>query len=92
MTEIKKNDVAGKRTIKNVRPATRRNTTSAAALLLAAVAAHASAANLTKSDFGFVNVADTTQGFALFGSMPAINNAGEVAGSPGTPLKVATPM
>lgn len=35
---------------------------------------------MTKGDFAFVNVADTTiQGFIRFGSMPAINNAGAVA-------------
>src|SRR6478672_11797981 len=35
--------------------------------------------SITKTDFTFINAADTTQGFLSFGSMPAINNAGAVA-------------
>jgi hypothetical protein len=36
--------------------------------------------NYTKSDFAFVNVADTTtQRFTFFGATPTINNAGDVA-------------
>jgi hypothetical protein len=38
----------------------------------------ASAQNVTKADFTFVNAVDNTQGFSFFGSMPAINNAGAV--------------
>jgi hypothetical protein len=34
---------------------------------------------ITKSDFAFVNVVDNTQGSSIFGSAPAINNAGAVA-------------
>src|SRR5262245_8253262 len=34
---------------------------------------------ITKSDFAFVNVVDNTQGFSIFGSAPALNNAGAVA-------------
>lgn len=35
--------------------------------------------SITKTDFKFTNAVDTTQGFSVFGSMPAINNAGAVA-------------
>jgi hypothetical protein len=51
----------------------------AAALLLAVSVGHASGQNKTDSDFRFVNVADSTQGFASFATFPAINDHGEVA-------------
>src|SRR5262245_47884288 len=49
-------------------------------LLVATAAVPASGKTITKGEFGFVNVADTTDHqFSLFGSMPAINNDGAVA-------------
>jgi hypothetical protein len=51
-----------------------------AGFLLALVAGQAFGATITKADFGFVNVTDSTvQGLLSFGPMPAINNAGAVA-------------
>ena len=54
---------------------------SRAALLVFALGCGlASAETVSNSGFGFVNVVDnTTQGFTSFGTMPAINNRGEVA-------------
>ena len=50
----------------------------AAALLLVLSACQA-LAQITKNDFKFVNVADSTQGFGRFSQFPAINNRGAVA-------------
>ena len=51
----------------------------ATALFLAASAGYAFGQNKVHSDFRFVNVADTTQGFTNFGTFPAINDHGVVA-------------
>src|SRR5215471_18493521 len=56
----------------------------AVALVLAVSVAHAFAENKNDSDFGFVNVADSTQGFAGFATFPAINDHGAVAFEAGT--------
>src|SRR6478752_4772514 len=57
------------------------------AVLLAASAGYSLGQDKTRSDFKFVNVADTTQGFTSFATFPAINDHGVVAfeaGGPGT--------
>jgi hypothetical protein len=51
----------------------------ATALLLAAHAGYAFSQNRAHSDFQFVNVADTTQGFTSFSTFPAINDHGAIA-------------
>src|SRR5260370_35026877 len=55
-------------------------------LILALAGELASGATITKSDFSFVNVADTvSQRFTRFGAQPAINNAGAVTFSASGP-------
>ena len=51
----------------------------ATAVLLAASAGYAFGQGKAPSDFQFVNVADTTQGFSNFATFPAINDHGAVA-------------
>jgi hypothetical protein len=50
-------------------------------LILAAliIVEKASGQTVTKADFAFTNAVDTTQGFSIFGSAPAINNGGTIA-------------
>jgi hypothetical protein len=47
--------------------------------LASALSPGARAETISKNDFVFVNAVDSTQGFLLFGSAPAINNNGAVA-------------
>jgi hypothetical protein len=60
------------------RPVALKRLLFAAALLLALSACQAFA-QITKNDFKFVNVADSTQGFGGFSQFPTINDRGAVA-------------
>src|SRR5947209_5942914 len=67
----------GTRAAGRVQPARRRNAMLIPGLIvaLAAVTAHAEAGSKPR----FTKVADTTSGFASFGTMPAISDTGAVA-------------
>ena len=66
-------------TMKKNRPFVGKSQILAAALLMAVSIGHAFGQNKAHSDFRFVNVADSTQGFTGFSTFPAINNYGDVA-------------
>jgi hypothetical protein len=72
--------VVASRATKDSRVFSGKNQVVAAALLMLVVSVgHAFGQNKRDSDFRFVNVADSTQGFTAFSTFPAINNDGAVA-------------